>query len=240
MLNSRRDPFFINAGQYIFGELEPDEREIVLSSVAESLIANSDAAIDVLSYILSNPLKEWWEFAVQVVAAIGYPRNAAALPLVIGHACMGNDIAENAAIQTLVALEPQVLAPYLLDALFYNGKSDKYLYVGIWEIAWFLLDKRVGNAFVRPCGPSVVLYLNKLHDREMKSADRLIRVLEKIGVECASYALPTLLDLLSRCKTEKLAQQIRNLIATFPGDAVEPYSRISTHLEQVQEADTHE
>ncbi len=51
----------------------------------------------------------------------------------------------------------------------------------------------------------------------------LLDVLEKIGPESVTYALPTLIDLASREGTSEVGKQTWRLIQSFSKEALEPY-----------------
>ena len=71
----------------------------VETQLVRTLAKYPDESLPAAFYILQNPLKDLWELAVQVIQAMGYPNNALAIPLLVAHASMGNDIAENHALR---------------------------------------------------------------------------------------------------------------------------------------------
>jgi hypothetical protein len=142
--NETMDALVINAlskvGYYVFVQLK-EKAEIIAERVLEELTAHPEESLEMLLYVLSNPIKIWWEEAVKTVSAIGYPRNAPALPLLIAHACLGNDLAEKEAIEALVAPGPKIVVPYLVEALWDQGQTSKYLSIKPEDI--FCVNARV-------------------------------------------------------------------------------------------------
>jgi hypothetical protein len=64
--------------------------------------------------ILGSLPKSRWKVAAQVIRAIGYPDNAAALPLLIGHLSDPNWPGWDEVVKTLEEMGPQVVVPHLL------------------------------------------------------------------------------------------------------------------------------
>ncbi|HYT36570.1 MAG TPA: hypothetical protein VEL49_05265 [Ktedonobacteraceae bacterium] len=104
---------------------------------------------------------------------------------------MGNVPAESDAIQTLLALGPAIVVPYLLNALYDGGQTNTYLWVLASDIRGLLRSHQLDHTYVALCGPMITYHLAYTSNEQKHEAKRLLQVLEKIGPECASYALPT-------------------------------------------------
>lgn len=227
--NEAMDALVINAlskvGYYVFVQLQ-EEAEFITERVLQALATHPEESLEMLLYVLSNPIKVWWEEAVKIVSAIGYPQNAPAIPLLVAHACLGNDLAEKEAIQSLVALGPKIVVPYLLEALWDEGQTSKYLSIKPEDIVWLLLDSALGPEYLIPCGSMVSDILLRIPPTQPAFRRKFLQVLERIGPQCAIYALPALLNILRQERGSDLGVQIRKLIATFDQEALEPYMQI--------------
>lgn len=210
------DKAFSSAGDYVSDNQIRDR-------LIQELANHPDESLDAALYILQNPLKEWWEVALQVIHAIGYPNNAPAIPLLIAHASMGNDPAESDAIQALLALGPDIVIPYLIDALYNGGHTNTYLWVSASDICGLLRSHQLGQEHVDPCGPMIAYLLSQTPKEQKHIARRLLQVLEKIGPKCAAYALPALIHVVLKGANDEVGIQAQRFIEFFDKKVMEPY-----------------
>ncbi len=136
-----------------------------------------------------------------------------------------NSPAWNEAVETLVKMGAEVVTPYFLQTLL-DRNSQQYWIDAIHGICMLLTLKRVERAYAVPCGPAIAYLLSQddLADAyEHLDPEYLLDVLEKIGPECATYALPALLYLVSKEGSGRLGQQARNMIASFEETTLELY-----------------
>jgi hypothetical protein len=110
----------VNAWGLYWQSIEQGNTQLMETLVHE-LAQHPDDVLDFLVFVLARPLKEWWEEAVNVIIAIGYPRNSKALPQLIWVATDGNTPGSREAFDYLRSLDVAVMVPHLnacvLDSL---------------------------------------------------------------------------------------------------------------------------
>lgn len=193
------------------------ERESVIQKLASQPDKTLETAVD----ILNGPKKRLWKIAVQVIRSIGYPRNAPAIPTLFDQVGDRNSPAWREVVETLVDMGSRVVAPYMIYALL---EKQSYWIDTITGICTMLTLVEINYA--RLCGPAVSYLLSqgKLSDKfEELEQDYLLDVLEKLGPECAFYALPVLIQLVKKEGAGELSKQARKLIASFKQEDLEPY-----------------
>ena len=82
---------------------QKDERERMIQHLAHYPDALQNAI-----HVLNHPKKVYWEVATQVIRAIGYPRNAEAIPTLIAHVGDQNSFAWKEPVQALVDMGPHL------------------------------------------------------------------------------------------------------------------------------------
>ncbi|MHB8595884.1 MAG: hypothetical protein ACYDER_03635 [Ktedonobacteraceae bacterium] len=187
----------------------------------QELFAHAEDHMDVALYILQNPLKEWWDVAMQIIRAIGYPRNAPAIPIVILHASDWNSVAQQTAFHVLQDMGPVVVAQYLIPIL--SGKQQgvgQWLY-SIYALCLLLNDLGTSNSTL--CAPTILYMMRQNEFAQKVEIETGLTVLKKIGPDSVAYALPTLIDLVSREGTSDVGRQAQRLIQSFGKEALEPY-----------------
>lgn len=227
------DEGFGVAGAVLFAQPREALDGIILDHLIPQLAQYPQEVVPALVFVLARGLKEWWDIAIQTLERIGFPNNAIAIPIVIVHASDYNDPALDDALHLLMAWGSERVVPYLLDALWDAGRSGRYYWARLWDIAELLLILlRFNRAYVLPCGPMVSLLVSRaaFEPTPPIAVSLLLQVLETIGPECANYALPALLDLIQREGTSELAQRARRLLASFDAAALDPYRLLMDSL----------
>lgn len=197
------------------------EDNAVYESMIQELLAHAEDHMEVALYILQNPLKEWWDVAMQIIRAIGYPRNAPAIPIVILHASDWNSVAQQTAFHVLQDMGPVVVAQYLIPIL--SGKQQG---VGQWLYSVYalcLLLNDLGTSYSTLCAPAIIYMMRQNEFAQKVEIETGLTVLKKIGPDSVTYALPTLIDLVSREGTSEVGKQTWRLIQSFSEEALEPY-----------------
>ncbi len=186
------------------------------------LASRPDDVLDDVIRIFGHAKKSLWKAAAQVIRAIGYPRNAKAIPTLVGEVGDGNSPAWEEAVQTLTDIGPYVVVPYLIHFIW-DRTSHFYWGDDVEGICSMLLTVDLTYAVV--CGPTLVYILGRSDLPPDKDLDKgyLLDVLKKIGPDGMAYALPTLIDLASREGTSEVGKQARRLIQSFSKEALEPY-----------------
>ncbi len=212
----------VAAWAFVFerGEEKPHLQVHTIRHIIDTFVQfPMEDTVPLLDYVLHHALKEWWDVALRIIGEMGYPRNMSFIPVVIEHAYSYNDPAQSDALQVIGTLGPEIMAPYFIERLWKNETSSSRT-----DMFELLLNPRLGQEYVAPCGPLVVYRFSQFPPSEQKVVGKLfLRVLEKIGPECAIYALPTLLDLVRKEGTSDVAQRARRLIASFDEQVLAPY-----------------
>lgn len=197
---------------------ETDQRKRLLNEIASF----PEETLSVAFKILRSMNQRLWRVAVQVIRTIGYPQNAEAILWMIARVEDKNFLAREEAIQTLLDMGPNVVVPYLILEMW-DAKRHQYWGADVEGICNMLTF--VDRAYAVACGPTLVYILGRSDLPPDEDLDKgfLLDVLEKIGPESVTYALPTLIDLVSREGTSDVGKQARRFIETFSKEALEPY-----------------
>ncbi len=191
-------------------------------------LAHYPDALQKAIHVLNYPKKVYWEVATQVIRAIGYPRNAEAIPPLIAHVGDQNSLAWKEAVQALVDMGPQVVVPHLMLSLW---DQDRHEYwggdvEGICSMLYYELEQE----YAKQCGPLLSYILSRDDLPPPHDLDRgfLLNVLEKIGNDCAEYSLPTLIDFVRKEGESDVGKQAQRLIASFSEEVLRPYKYLLT------------
>jgi hypothetical protein len=204
--------------EYVLTEMRAYNKPLIQQIIAE-LRAVPQAAVPMLIFILNTNLIESWTPATWAVEAIGYPENAEALPSLIEHTMLGNDPIEYQAIQLLEEVGPQAAAPYLIEVLWddLHGEDDetrKYPYADFRGCCQLLFHR--GRSYAVPYGPLLAfLFAQRSQRRQSQAAKDFFRVLELIGTEAGTYALPVLLAFMQSERSQELRQLAAHLINKY-------------------------
>lgn len=202
--------------------------ETTRQRIIHDLSQRPDETLAAVIGMLKTAPKSRWKVAVQVIRAIGYPYNIPAIPELIAQIGDLNSPAWREAAQTLMDMESPVIVPYLIEALLDMGKTINHWLDEVAGICSLLTI--TPREYAVQCGP-VITYLL---DQETILADidpwYLLTVLEKIGADCGTYALPTLIDIVRREGTSELGKQAQALITVYDSNQVKPYQRLLASL----------
>lgn len=198
--------------------------------LVRELADHPDETLASMLYILEQPMKPWWPLAVRVILAIGYPKNKSAIPLLIQH---GGEVSliEQEAQQVLESLGPTIVVPYFLKALLDDRERERHQR-NVSDVCTLLL--RMQREYAKRCGPTIVYLISHTNFSPRLGIQFLLRVLEKIGPECASYALPMLVQLLSKKRIRDMREQAQRLINSFDREVLEPYKYVMESLQKEQ------
>jgi hypothetical protein len=173
--------------------------------------------------IFKNAGKIYWRPAMKVVRLVGYPRNAIAIPLIIEHASDGNSLAPEEALLALSEITPDVIIPYLLEIFLGKEQGSKSWAYQVEDMCMFW---SVEPMYAIRCGPAIAYLLSRHDLPHQPDTLTLLEVLEKIGPDCAYYALPPLVDLIEREERSDVVRKARGLMASFSPLSLEPYTRL--------------
>jgi len=207
--------------------------------IIQELADNPEETLIETIAVLGMAAKPLWKLAIQVIRLIGYPRNAIAIPALIDQVADGNSPARNEAMQTLIEMGVEAVSPYFIQTML-ERKSQKYWIDAIHGICTLLTLRTVGREYAVPCGPAITYLLGQdelSDDFEKLDPEYLLDALEKIGPECAVYALPTLLQRANKEGASRVGQQTRNLLASFDKKAREPYKLLLAALQNTEQKD---
>ncbi len=233
MYNLESGRYFSN-GEDIFQRKEQDMLEAQLEQAASSskqvkeriiheLASQPNDGLEVALQVLNYPKKPLWEVAVQLIRAIGYPKNARAIPTLIAHVGDLNSLAWQEAVEALVEMGSQVVVPYLIQDLWERNRHQ-YWGADVEGICTMLCQ--VDKEYAVQCGPTIAYLLGRTDLPDNLDGSLLLDVLQKVGPDCAEYALPTLIDLVHHQERSELHSQIKELISSFAHEALEPYKYV--------------
>ena len=172
--------------------------------------------------------------AIRVLQCLGFPKNEPAIPELISHLGDPNTLGWREAAETLHAIDPDMLLPYLLCALldqeaFRLFGRDGEKRFPLWGrnvegVCSWLMDKTVDQAYARRCCPAVIFLLSQtalLQEPGSPNSDHMLEVVEKAAVQDASM-IPSLLALAKRCGGE-FGERAKRLLSAFKPEALAPY-----------------
>jgi hypothetical protein len=95
----------------------------------------------------------------------------------------------------------------------------------------------VDAQYAKQCGPLITYILGRDDLPPPRDLDRgfLLQVLEKIGNDCAEYALPTLIDFVGNEGKSDGGMQAQRLIASFSQEVLRPYTYLLASFQDVTE-----
>lgn len=207
---------------------EPSQRIRILNKLADF----PKETLRIAFKILQGTNRQLWQIAIQVIRTIGYPRNTEAALWMIARVEDKNYLAWEEAVQTLLEMGPNVVVPYLILEMLDAGRHQ-YWGEDLEGICIMLSMNTVEQEYAKQCGPALVSLASRydLFSPEEFGREYALDVLEKIGPECATYALPMLIHLIRTEGDSNTCQQARHLIATFDQRIKEPYKLILASLE---------
>lgn len=200
-----------------------DEKERIL--IINELIKQPDEALQAALNILARPLKHVWAVAVQIIHAIGYPKNAPAIPSLVAYVGNSNAPGWESAVETLVDLGAPIVVPYLIAYLW---EKDRHQFWGDDVEGICLMLVQANREFARMCGPTIIYILSQNNSISSNELDKgfLLDVLEKISSVDIEYAMPILIDLVKQEGASKIGDQARKLLASFSEQIIDTYRLI--------------
>jgi hypothetical protein len=191
------------------------------TQITRALASHPDEVFAVLYDALETPPRGYWQVAVDVIQAIGTPRNLLAIPRLLDHIVDLNSPVARQARQALAEMGTEPVVPYLIEKLLDKNRSGNSWFEAIAGICSMLGD--VERDFAVLCGPAIASLLVQQFPVGELDPGYLLDVLEKIGPECAVYALPSLIRVVKAEGNSEIGQQARALIVSFNQEVVAPY-----------------
>lgn len=198
--------------------------------IIQELANHPDEALHAALEALALPQKNLWEVAVEVIRAIGYPKNALAIPSLVALAGNSNAPGWEMVVKTLGDLSASITVPHIIAYLLTKDQHQ------FWEDdveGICLMLSHLNRAFAIKCGPTIAYILGQTNIHASQDLDRgfLLDVLEKIGSPHAQYALPALIDLAKKEGASRIGKQARALIASFSKQILHPYRHLLPAIE---------
>lgn len=162
--------------------------------------------------------------ALQAIRALGYPRNAAILPLVVDHLVDGNWPGWSDAIGILMDVTLSLVTPLLREILLDQGKKRELWYSDVEGICAAL--SHMGKEYILPCIPSILFVLSLRVGLDDPDPEFLLRALEHAEIYHYSYLLPTLLRISDTATQEATRRYAESLVRQFSSKDLEPYKRV--------------
>lgn len=201
--------------QATFSDAEERQR------IVQALASKPNETIDEIRKALQTNAKRRWKVAVQVIRIIGYPRNAVAIPELVEQVSDKNSPAWEEAIQTLVEMGTEAVVPFLIQAMWDKGQTNKYWAPAMEDICAML--SYVDQEFAEMCGPVITYLLGQNDLPDNLDLSLLLDVLEKIDSTRIEDAIPVLINLAKKEGMSQIGKQARTLIASFSRQALDPY-----------------
>lgn len=207
---------------------------VVRTRLIRELARQPKEVMTALQQLRYAPPKRHWSVISQVVGAIGYPQNVAAIPLIIAIATDPNAPGQEEATATVCEMGPEIVVPYLIEILWDRGQQRRGWDEEVYEICWWLRRGVQERAYLLGCGPVLAFLLSQRQVwKGMNEADALeealIAALGAIGAEGADYVLPSLLAWLEQVEPTALSKQVQEAITSLGSEVLRPYSRIWAH-----------
>lgn len=190
-------------------------------SLIQALADNPDETLNEITKGYHR--KSRWAIMIEVIRAIGYPRNAQALPWLVDHIDR-NSPAWRETVEVVTTLDPKVIAPHLVHVLWDKGEHRQGWGYDVESICVLLSE--LDSSYAALCGPTIAYLLGQHFDPTELDPGFLLDVLAKVGVSSASYALPVLIDRLQIGSPEYVLEQVKSLIASYSEEARAPYSLV--------------
>jgi hypothetical protein len=214
-------------------ERNTERAQVRNAQLIQSFVENFEETQTALTYILEHGHKSWWGIALKAIIAIGYPKNQAFLPLLIVHAALGMPTGMFA-LEGILTLKPEIIVPYLLDALWKSSRPEGYEGIELADMAMLFqaLEYRAPEqGYVVPCIPALCFLFvqasSQARDPEETSlTSNVLGTLERVGSQVAPLVLPVLIDLLMREKNAELRQRAINLIRSYDSKVIKPYTMV--------------
>lgn len=197
--------------------------------IAHMLAQDAEASLPLLIDLLSWGPKSSWMIATHTFRAIGYPSNQSCIPALLALAS-DSEHGPFHAVTVLSTLSPEVVIPYLLEAI-YQGKDVESMCDVV---------SRLGKECATACGPLLCLRFSQLplalsEDDLENRVYFLLLALKAIGSACASYALPILLDLLKKAGNSETGLSLQAFLETIDKNVIRQYERCLQRQETISE-----
>jgi hypothetical protein len=188
-----------------------------------------------------------WQLAVQLIVVMGYPRNEPAIERFISDISLERNVPYvELYLTTFNQIGVQVVAPYIIRTMLDTSHDQDpiYLYKGqsrglmarfrdINGILDYILPRDLTLA--RLCGPTLAYLLAQVIAIPELEAERsyYLSAFQKLGVECAFYALPALIGMVQKWGiADRDSKEAMELIESFPKEVLEPYKYLLRSLPQ--------
>ncbi len=189
--------------------------------IIDDLARHSKETLDILIAILSKYNQPLLLLAVQVIGAIGFPDNIAALPWLISIAAGGDTDVRQVAIHVLKDIEVDAVTPFFLACFLNMDEQDKGWYVMVGDICQVVVAKK---EWALACGPAVAMLLaqNSSHREHTFDSHCLLSVLEVLVPDCL-YALPALYVTAVQEHTTDVGRRAKTIIYSWDERLLQPY-----------------
>ncbi len=215
---------------------EPTQNRII-QALAQDPELTIDEAIKAAYALYSKGPWPLAMLAVRLIAAMGYPRNKPAIERFIEDISYDRNFPYyKLCIATLNEIGVEIVTPYLIRAMLDTridhdpkhirqgrnyGKLERFRDVeGIMHVI------ASNAAFESLCNPTLAYLLAQvIADPELaEERSYYLYHFQKLGAECASYALPALIGMVQKWGVQdEDGKEAMELIHSFPKETLEPY-----------------
>ncbi len=187
----------------------------------DDLARHAKETLDILIAILSKYDRPLLLLTVQVIGAIGFPDNTAALPWLMSIAAGRDTDVHQAAIHVLQGMEVNAITPFFLACFLNVEEQDKGWYVMVGNLCQVVVAKK---EWALTCGPAVAMLLaqNSSHRENKIDYHRLLSVLEVLVPDCL-YALPALYVTALQEQQTDVGRRAKNMIYLWDERLLRPY-----------------
>ncbi|MDQ2907073.1 MAG: hypothetical protein M3Y81_26475 [Chloroflexota bacterium] len=185
------------------------------------LARHAKETLDHLIAILSKYDRPLLLLAMQVIGAIGFPDNTAALPWLMRIAAGGDTDLRQAAIDVLQGMAVDAVTPFFLACFLNMEEQDKGWSVMVGNICQVVVTKK---EWALACGPAVAVLLAQNSSQRERPFDShaLLSVLEVLAPNCL-YALPALYITALQEQQTDVGRRAKNMIYLWDERLLRPY-----------------
>lgn len=206
----------------VAAKAEPPLRDEIIRTLADAARQTPGVYQELFTVLVRD--KELADVATMVVRAIGYPQNATAIPALIYYVCDANAPAAPDALDALRDIPANVVVPYIVEMLWDRGATNKWWSKDVQGLAYAL--RQLGTEYALPCAPVIAYLLSDPKLRAIVYVPALLEVIEAIGPQNATFALPAVLDIVEQHGASEVRACARRLVESFAEHTLAVYHRV--------------
>jgi len=203
-----------------------DERDRII----QELVVMPQDLFAAMPEIHHSQSKGLQAITAEAFRVMGYPANEPATSFLIDAASNANRPAYFSAFAALQAMPIEAIAPYALSALWDRKQPSAWREEAILDICFLLLD--LDDKRLDLCGPTVAYLLSSPEQFNDQVTNLLVGILDAIGVDDTSYAIPALIHLAQQSPHEVVRLRAVRLLSRYPADQTATYRLIMPQTTQ--------